>query len=298
LCLFVIFVACATAQQYWTLYSSYTSKYVKVDPTSLQLLANEPSASSASAFTEGFPGGDSQDIVWLGNGQFVSNDGADGSNPNVANRGAATTWEDYLFLSRTAGTLIEVNVNGNVLEVQSDNTLRATGVNPYDRNNLNNVSITTVFTLAAPPTVTPTALSTISAGDLLILYSVSESAYVIVVSSSLKATGTDVATAAIFIVVTDGSNLGLKYTAPHGSVQSSGGGGSLIINGDNFGGWEELVFTAVPGATTGTYTITAEVNTNWVTVSAGGGSLSPTTTASGSPPSNTQFFVTTPAINV
>jgi len=291
--LFYLFVAftfayIGSSESQFILYSNSTNKYVTVDPSSLILYANGTTA-NAAVFQTSTASGDSISIIYLINGRYVSDN--NGNSATTADRSSVGTWEEFLIVGRSTGVAILGTYPNKLLAVQSDNTLVANSVNDP-----NNINIATIFTSLPPVAKTPTAVSSVTAGIRIIIYSVSAAAYVVIDTGTspqyLVTTGTSAAAAAVFNVVTDGTALGLQYTYPQSAVQHSGGTGALIINGDNFGGWEQLSFTAISGQPTGYFTITAGINGEWETVS--GTSISPTTTASGTPPSDTQFIIYTP----
>jgi len=295
LCLLVLSVAVhAQIGTKFILYSNFTDAYVVVDPTTLILYATGASASTAAVFTGSTDSGDSVSFIYDSNGKFVSADGA-GSDPLIANRGSASTWEAFLFEPIHGTTnfyAIEAEVNENFVTVQSDNSLIATSATEAPA---------TIFQLLPPVAATPVPIDSLPVGTQFILYSNFSSGYVTVETSTTELIigTTDPVYAAVFTVSTDSATPGsvsIYYTLNNLYVSArSAGAGPLEATASSPSTWEAFAFNTIAGES-GYYTITALINNLLVTNGAFGSGLGASSSPTSPPAADTVYLALTPAV--
>jgi len=303
-CLLVVVVGYAVAQgpalelgpgTTFILYANLTNSYVTVDPDTYTLYANGATIDTAAVFSVGRDGEESWSIIFIGNGDYVTNANA-GTQADTATAGAASTWENVYFTYFINGAVvIQALINGNWLTVQSDSTLIATSASGSNYEDLPPLNVS--FFAFAPPTYTSSPISSISLNQQVII---SNNGYYVYIDTTdiydnpdtLTVSTTDATKAAIFTITANGDNYALLYTVPFGYVSAiDGGSDALEVNGGNLGGWEEFAFTAVSG-TDGAFVITSVANGNLVTVQSDGELIPNSLTVD----SSTIFIFSTPAI--
>lgn len=219
--------------------STTSQKYIAVDKSSLRLTLTGATVASASAFDINAVSGSSTlfNLLALQNNQYVCADNS-GSSPLIANRGAASTWEQFYFVAQSDGSYaLKSYINGKFVALQSDGiTLIATA---------STASQATTFWLSTKPNQPTNTVVRYPSTSSFILQAKASNLYIVLDSATnLLATTSDINKAEVFTysnISVSAGTIAMQSTSTTGYVSADS---QVVANRAQIQQWETFTMYA------------------------------------------------------